>query len=72
MKTDNAEVSIEPLLNYFDGIIPLKSEEKELVMEKFHHVFSQLNKLVQRSVFIRRPSGFIFEHAAEVLGMLES
>jgi len=36
MKPDNREASIEPLLNYFDCIIPLKTAEKELVREKFH------------------------------------
>ena len=29
--------SIEPLLSYFDGLIPLTKAEKELVKEKFHH-----------------------------------
>ncbi len=29
--------STEPLLNYFDRLIPLTGEEKELVKEKFHH-----------------------------------
>ena len=28
---------VEPLLLYFDGLIPLKREEKELVQAKFHH-----------------------------------
>ena len=31
-----SEASIEPLLNYFDRIIPLSKEEKELVKERFH------------------------------------
>jgi CRP/FNR family transcriptional regulator, anaerobic regulatory protein len=39
MKTDSTEASIEQLLNYFNGIIPLKSEEKELVRAKFHARF---------------------------------
>ena len=29
--------SIEPLLNYFDRLIPLNKVEKELVKDKFHH-----------------------------------
>ena len=28
---------VEPLLLYFNGLIPLKKEEKELVQAKFHH-----------------------------------
>ncbi|WP_217607362.1 Crp/Fnr family transcriptional regulator [Chitinophaga sp. GbtcB8] len=28
---------VEPLLLYFNGLIPLKGEEKELVQAKFHH-----------------------------------
>lgn len=28
---------VEPLLLYFNGLIPLKREEKELVQAKFHH-----------------------------------
>lgn len=28
---------VEPLLLYFDGLIPLKKEEKELVQATFHH-----------------------------------
>ena len=31
-----SEASIEPLLSYFDRLIPLSKEEKELVIEKFH------------------------------------
>jgi CRP-like cAMP-binding protein len=30
------ENSIEPLINYFDRLIPLSGEEKELILEKFH------------------------------------
>ena len=30
------QASIEPLLQYFDRLIPLNGEEKELVLEKFH------------------------------------
>src|SRR5258706_5775209 len=29
--------SIDPLLSYFDSLIPLTKEEKELVKEKFHY-----------------------------------
>ena len=36
MKEDLTQASIEPLLNYFDRLIPLNKEEKELIMEKFH------------------------------------
>ena len=36
MMENLSEASIEPLLNYFDRIIPLSKEEKELVKEKFH------------------------------------
>ena len=36
MKSADAQTSIEPLLNYFDRLIPLTAEEKELVTEKFH------------------------------------
>ncbi len=36
MKENLSEASSEPLLNYFDKLIPLNKEEKELVIEKFH------------------------------------
>ncbi len=36
MKPDNTEASLEPLLIYFDRLIPLNKEEKDLVKAKFH------------------------------------
>ncbi|HEU4902722.1 MAG TPA: Crp/Fnr family transcriptional regulator [Flavisolibacter sp.] len=36
MKEDLTQASIEPLLHYFDKLIPLNKEEKELVNQKFH------------------------------------
>lgn len=36
MKENIAQASIEPLLQYFDRLIPLSREEKELISEKFH------------------------------------
>lgn len=36
MKEDLALASIEPLLNYFERLIPLSKEEKELVTQNFH------------------------------------
>jgi CRP-like cAMP-binding protein len=36
MKENLSQASIEPLLNYFDRLIPLNKDEKELVTEKFH------------------------------------
>ena len=36
MKPDNTEASPEPLLSYFDRLLPLNTEEKELVRAKFH------------------------------------
>jgi CRP/FNR family transcriptional regulator, anaerobic regulatory protein len=36
MKENLSQASIEPLLNYFDRLIPLNTEEKELVRAKFH------------------------------------
>jgi CRP/FNR family transcriptional regulator, anaerobic regulatory protein len=36
MKPDNTEAAPEPLLSYFDRLIPLDKKEKELVREKFH------------------------------------
>lgn len=35
MKENLSQASIEPLLSYFDHLIPLNKEEKELVTEKF-------------------------------------
>jgi CRP-like cAMP-binding protein len=35
MKENLSEASIEPLLNYFERLIPLNKEEKELVTQKF-------------------------------------
>ena len=35
MKENLSQASIEPLLNYFDRLIPLNKEEKELVTQKF-------------------------------------
>ncbi|NII29198.1 Crp/Fnr family transcriptional regulator [Pseudoflavitalea sp. X16] len=37
MKVADPTTSIEPLLHYFDRLIPLSKEEKELVTAKFHH-----------------------------------
>jgi CRP-like cAMP-binding protein len=37
MKATPPQDSIELLLGYFDGLIPLDKEEKDLVREKFHH-----------------------------------
>jgi hypothetical protein len=36
MKPDKSEGSPEPLMDYFDRLIPLNGEEKELVRVKFH------------------------------------
>lgn len=36
MKEDLPLANIDPLLNYFNKFIPLNSEEKNLVIEKFH------------------------------------
>ncbi len=36
MNPDNTDASTEPLLAYFDRLIPLDEEEKELVRAKFH------------------------------------
>ncbi len=35
MKENLSEASVEPLLNYFNRLIPLNKEEKELVTQKF-------------------------------------
>lgn len=35
MKENLSQTSIEPLLGYFDRLIPLNKEEKELVTQKF-------------------------------------
>ncbi|MCU0369732.1 MAG: Crp/Fnr family transcriptional regulator [Cyclobacteriaceae bacterium] len=38
--TDVADVSVQPLLDYFNRLIPLSTEEKELIKSKFHsHLF---------------------------------
>jgi CRP-like cAMP-binding protein len=38
--TDVADVSVQPLLDYFNRLIPLSMEEKELIKSKFHsHLF---------------------------------
>jgi CRP-like cAMP-binding protein len=36
MKPDKADASIEPLISFFDRLIPLDKEEKELVSKIFH------------------------------------
>lgn len=36
MKASLPQASVEPLLSYFDRLIPLNKEEKELVTAKFH------------------------------------
>ena len=36
MKENLSQASIEPLLKYFERLLPLSKEEKELVNEKFH------------------------------------
>ena len=48
MKNALSEASIEPLLSYFDRLIPLSKEEKELVIEKFHsRLFRKRQYLLQ-------------------------
>jgi CRP-like cAMP-binding protein len=37
MRDTLSQDSVEPLLSYFKGLIPLNKEEKELVTEKFHY-----------------------------------
>jgi CRP-like cAMP-binding protein len=38
--TNAADVSVQPLLDYFNRLIPLSAEEKELIKSKFHsHLF---------------------------------
>ena len=36
MNFDTTGASVEPLLAYFDRLIPLNTEEKDLVRAKFH------------------------------------
>jgi len=36
MKENPSQASIEPLLDYFDRLLPLNKEEEELVSQKFH------------------------------------
>ena len=36
MKGNLSQTSVEPLLNYFERLIPLSKEEKELVTQNFH------------------------------------
>jgi len=36
MNENHLQASVEPLLQYFDRLIPLNNEEKELVLQKFH------------------------------------
>ena len=36
MKENLSQTSVEPLLNYFERLIPLNKEEKELVTKSFH------------------------------------
>ena len=36
MKGNLSHASVEPLLNYFEHLIPLNKEEKDLVTGKFH------------------------------------
>ncbi|MGK2863774.1 MAG: Crp/Fnr family transcriptional regulator, partial [Chitinophagaceae bacterium] len=36
MKENLSQASLEPLLSYFDRLIPLNKEEKDLVSENFH------------------------------------
>jgi CRP/FNR family transcriptional regulator, anaerobic regulatory protein len=48
MKDALSEASIEPLLAYFDRLIPLTKDEKELVGEKFHsRLFRKRQYLLQ-------------------------
>jgi CRP-like cAMP-binding protein len=48
MRDALSEASIEPLLAYFDKLIPLTKEEKELVGEKFHsRLFRKRQYLLQ-------------------------
>jgi len=46
MKDQIQKASIESLLNYFDGLLPLNKEEQELVKEKFHSRFFRKRQYV--------------------------
>jgi CRP/FNR family transcriptional regulator, anaerobic regulatory protein len=48
MKSDNPEASLEPLLSYFDRLIPLNTGEKVLVSARFHpRLFRKRQYLLQ-------------------------
>src|SRR5947208_2604545 len=46
MKENFSQASIEPLLSYFDQLLPLNKEEKELISEKFHPRFFRKRQYV--------------------------
>ena len=48
MKQNLSEASIEPLLSYFDRLIPLNKDEKELVTQKFRpHLYRKKQYVLQ-------------------------
>ncbi|HEY5826673.1 MAG TPA: Crp/Fnr family transcriptional regulator [Cyclobacteriaceae bacterium] len=48
MDNSSKPVSVQPLLDYFNRLIPLNNEEKELVTEKFHpHLFLKKQFVLQ-------------------------
>jgi len=48
MENESREAAVEPLLSYFDRLIPLDKAEKELVLQKFHpRLFRKRQYLLQ-------------------------
>jgi CRP-like cAMP-binding protein len=48
LENESREAAVEPLLSYFERLIPLNKEEKELVLQKFHpRLFRKRQYLLQ-------------------------
>ena len=66
MKENLSQASIEPLLNYFDRLIPLNKEEQEFVTSKFH------SRLFRKRQFVLQEGDVCAQFNFVVRGCLRS
>jgi CRP-like cAMP-binding protein len=66
MKENSPQAAVAPLLEYFDRFIPLTSEEKELVIQKFH------SRLYRRRQYVLQEGNVCTQFNFVVRGCLRS
>jgi CRP/FNR family transcriptional regulator, anaerobic regulatory protein len=66
MESNQSQISIESLLNYFDKLIPLSNDEKKMVAEKFH------SRLYRKRQFVLQEGDICTQFNFVVRGCLRS